>query len=70
MSFSTEILHWQTEANSRSTQGQTTGSRTAHQEEHHTCNTDTSDVADVYGVLGDHSMSQTTTMDARIYAED
>ena len=46
------------------------GSRTIHQEEHYTCNADTSDVADVYGVCGDYSMSQTTTMDTRTYAED
>ena len=68
--FSTEILRWQTEANSRTTEGQTMGSRTIHQEEHYTCNADTSDVADVYGVPGDYSMSQTTTMDTRTYAED
>ena len=30
----------------------------------------TSDVADVYGVPGDYSVSQTTTMDARTSAED
>ena len=57
MSFSTEILCWQTKANSRTTEGQTTGSRTTHQEEYHSCNTDTFDVADVYGVPGDHSVS-------------
>ena len=68
--FSAEILHWQTEANSRTTEGQTMGSRTIHQEEHYTCNADTSDVADVYGVPGDYSMLQTTTMDARTSAED
>jgi len=68
-SFSTEILHWQTEANSRTTEGQTMGSRSI-QEEHYTCNADTSDVADVYGVPDDYSVWQTTTMDARTYAED
>ena len=68
--ISTEILRWQTEANSRTTEGQMMGSRTTHQEEHYTCNADTSDVADVYGVPGNYSVSQTTTMDARAYAED
>ena len=68
--FSTEILRWQTEANSRTTEGQTMGSRTTRQEEHYTCNADTSDVADVYGVRGDYSVSQTITMDTRTYAED
>lgn len=68
--FSTEILRWQTEAYSRTTKGQTMGSRTTHQEEHYTCNADTSNVADVDGVPGDYSMSQTTTMDARTSAED
>ena len=68
--FSTEILHWQTEANSRTTEGQTMGSRTTRQEEHYTCNADTSDVADVYGVPGDYSVLQTTTMDAITSAED
>ena len=46
------------------------GLRTTRQEEHYTCNADTSDVADVYGVRGDYRVSQTTTMDARAYAED
>ncbi|XP_046795081.1 uncharacterized protein LOC121110362 isoform X2 [Gallus gallus] len=59
-----------TEANSRTTEGQTMGSRTIHQEEHYTCNADTSDVADVYGVPGDYSVLQTTTMDTRTYAEN
>ena len=68
--FSTEILHWQTEANSRTTEGQTMGSRSIHQEEHYTCNADTSDVADVYGVPGDYSVLQTTIMDAITSAED
>ena len=68
--FATEILRWQTEANSRTTEGQTMGSRTTRQEEHYTCNADTSDVADVYGVRGDYSVSQTTTMDTRTYAEN
>ena len=68
--FSTEILRWQTKANSRTTEGQTMGSRTTPQEEHYTCNADTSDVADVYGVPGDYSMLQTTTMDAITSAED
>lgn len=68
--FSTEILRWQTEANSRTTEGQTMGSRTTRQEEHYTCNADTSDVADIYGVHGDYRVSQTTTMDTRTYAEN
>jgi len=68
--FSTEMLRWQTKANSRTTEGQTRGSRTTHQEEHYICNADTSDVADVYGVRGDYSVSETTTMDTRTYAED
>ena len=46
------------------------GSRTIRQEEHYICNADTSNVADVYGVPGDYSVLQTTTMDARTYAED
>ena len=68
--FSTEILRWQTEANSRTTEGQTMGSRSIHQEEHYTCNADTSNVADVYGVPGDYSVLQTTIMDAITSAED
>ena len=67
--FSTEILRWQTKANSRTTEGQTMGSRSI-QEEHYTCNADTSNVADVYGVPGDYSVLQTTTVDAITSAED
>lgn len=33
------------------------GSRTTRQEEHYTCNADTSDVADIYGVHGDYSVT-------------
>ena len=55
-----EAAGGKTEANTRTTGGRMTGPRTTHQEEHHTCNTDTSDVADVYGNEGEGSAPPTT----------